>query len=139
MLVSYREMVWTPVSRLRRPFDDIQLLPYSRIYYRLKYQKTLTNSVMQNVIGKVMDSVDFNGIYITEKTLKMLCKRCPNLKSLDLKTCEYLVTDTVLRWLLKVSKTICRLSYDYLQFYVFFAFVGGSILPCISFVWGSVL
>eukprot|EP00112_Aurelia_sp_Birch-Aquarium-sp1_P014281 Seg3074.2 transcript_id=Seg3074.2/GoldUCD/mRNA.D3Y31 product="F-box/LRR-repeat protein 20" protein_id=Seg3074.2/GoldUCD/D3Y31 len=73
----------------------------SRIYYRLKYEKKLTNSVMQNVIGKMMDSVDFNGIYITEKTLKMLCKRCPNLKSLDLKTCEYLITDTVLRWLLK--------------------------------------
>ena len=106
----------------------LHFLPYSRIYYRLKYEKTLTNSVMQNAIGKVMDSVDFNGIYITEKTLKMLCKRCPNLKSLDLKTCEYLITDTVLRWLLKVGETFCHRSPLISYSYAFFEFVWGSIL-----------
>ena len=55
-----------------------------------------------------MDSVDFNGIYITEKTLRIVYERCPNLQSLSLKGCGYLITDNVLQRLLKV-----RFCFDY--------------------------
>ena len=57
---------------------------------------------MPSVIGNVMDAVDFNGVYITNKTLKLVCQKCPNLQSLSLKECGYLITDNVLQWLLNV-------------------------------------
>lgn len=84
----------------------------SCIFYRLKFEKRLTNSVMPNVIGNVMDTLDFNGIYITKKTLKLVCVRCPCLQSLSLKGCGYLITDSVLQWLTKVrfSIHICKPS-----------------------------
>ena len=75
----------------------------SQIFYRLKFEKRLTNSAMPSVIGRAMDSIDFNGVYITEKTLKLVYERCPNLQSMSLKACGYLITDIVLQRLLKVS------------------------------------
>ena len=82
------------------------VLSFSRIYYRLKFQKRLTNAALNSVLGLVMESIDFNGVYVTENTLKLLCRRCPKLRSLEMKGCGYVMTDRLLDTLLKVSKIL---------------------------------
>ena len=76
---------------------------YSQIFYRLKFEKKLTNSAMPSVLGRVMDAVNFTGIYITQKTLNLVYERLPHLQALSLKECSYLITDNVLCKLVKVS------------------------------------
>eukprot|EP00795_Rhopilema_esculentum_P012097 gene12097-2697_t len=89
-------------------FPDEFLL--RQIFYRLKFKKKLTNAVLPNVIGRVMEEIDFNDVYVTEKTIKLVCKRCPELKSLSLKNCGYIITDNVLKWLLKELPNLVSLN-----------------------------
>ena len=76
---------------------------FSQIFYRLKFEKKLTNATMPSVLGRVMDTVNFPGIYITQKTLNLVYERLPHLQALSLKDCGYLITDNVLSKLVKVS------------------------------------
>jgi len=89
-------------------FPDSYIL--NQIFYRLKFEKKLTNSAMPSVIGRVMDAVDFTGIYITQKTLNLIYERLPNLQALSLKECSYLITDNVLCKLVKSLPLLKRLN-----------------------------
>jgi hypothetical protein len=45
------------------------------------------------------------GVYVTEGTIKVIWRSCPNLKVISLKDCGYVLTDNLMEQLLKVSKT----------------------------------
>ncbi len=74
--------------------------------HKLKRQKRLTNTALQGLLGPHIESLDLDGTYITEGSLKIIMRQCPNLKQLNLKECGYLMTDQLVQQLVKVSQLL---------------------------------
>ncbi|XP_070573013.1 F-box/LRR-repeat protein fbxl-1-like [Ptychodera flava] len=73
----------------------------SSIIHKLKREKRLSNNTMRSALGNVLESLDLEGVYLTEKSLKIIAARCPNLKHLRLKDCGYLINDQIFSQLIK--------------------------------------
>ena len=71
--------------------------------HRLKREKNLSNTTLRQFLVPALQHLDLDGVYITEGTLKVIGTKCSNLTVLSLKDCGYVVTDTALDRLIKVS------------------------------------
>lgn len=69
---------------------------------KMKKQNKLNNTAMRQLLVPVLEHLDFSGIYITDSTLKILWRNCPNIRVLSLKDCGYLITDNLMEQLVKV-------------------------------------
>ena len=73
--------------------------------HRLKRQKKLNNTTLRQLLVPILEHLDLDGVYVTEGTIKVIWRSCPNLKVISLKDCGYVLTDNLMEQLLKVSKT----------------------------------
>ncbi|XP_077980003.1 uncharacterized protein LOC144435285 [Glandiceps talaboti] len=73
----------------------------SCVVHKLKRQKKLTNNAMKCALGTSLENLDLDGVYLTEKSLKIITARCPNLKFLNLKNCGYLLNDQIFTQMIK--------------------------------------
>ena len=71
--------------------------------HRLKRQKRLNNKALESLLGPYIETLDLNDTYLTEGSLKIIMRQCPNLKHLNLRECGYLITDQLVQMLAKVS------------------------------------
>ena len=69
----------------------------------LKRKKKLNTPNLRQLLVPVVEHLDFDSVYITEGILKTVCNNCPNLRVLILKDCGYVVTDSIVEMLLRVS------------------------------------
>ncbi|XP_048770038.2 uncharacterized protein LOC125676182 [Ostrea edulis] len=80
-------------------FPDEHLI--SKMIQKMKKQNKLNNTAMRQLLVPVLEHLDFSGIYITDSTLKILWRNCPNIRVLSLKDCGYLITDNLMEQLVK--------------------------------------
>ena len=69
----------------------------------LKRKKKLNTANLRQLLVPVIEHLDFDGVYITDGIIKTVCRNCPNLRMVILKDCGYVVTDSVVETLLRVS------------------------------------
>lgn len=72
-------------------FPDTYLL--DKMFMRLKHERKLTNAALKSLISSNVECFNFHHILVTPKTIRLLCQRCPHLKSLNLRKCGYGVSD----------------------------------------------
>lgn len=89
-------------------FYLISLNFYSKMIHRLKRQKKLNNSTLRQLLVPILEHLDLDGVYVTEGTIKLIWRSCPNLKVISLKDCGYVSTDNLMEQLLKVSKILTK-------------------------------
>ncbi|GFO46498.1 DNA replication ATP-dependent helicase/nuclease dna2-like [Plakobranchus ocellatus] len=77
---------------------------------RLKHEKKLTNKALSVLLAPTITHLDLEGVYLTNKTLRMVWTQCPNLKAVSLKDCGYIITDTVLAQFTKNLQSLERLN-----------------------------
>lgn len=68
---------------------------------RLKRQKKLNNRVLKVLLVPVLEHLDLEDVYLTQNTLRVVYEQCPQLKSISLRNCGYIVTDNMLNQLTK--------------------------------------
>lgn len=70
---------------------------------KMKKQSRLNNAALRQLLVPALEHLDLSGVYITDSTLKMVWRSCPNLRVLSLKDCGYIVTDSLMEQLVKVT------------------------------------
>lgn len=80
-------------------FPDEYLI--NKMIHRLKRQKKLNNSTLRQLLVPILEHLDLDGVYVTEGTIKLIWRSCPNLKVISLKDCGYVTTDNLMEQLLK--------------------------------------
>ena len=73
------------------------------MFAHLKRKKKLNSTNLRQLLVPAIEHLDFDSVYITDGILKTVCNNCPNLRVLILKDCGYVVTDSVVERLLRVS------------------------------------
>lgn len=77
--------------------------PCSKMIQKMKKQSRLNNAALRQLLVPALEHLDLSGVYITDSTLKMVWRSCPNLRVLSLKDCGYIVTDSLMEQLVKVT------------------------------------
>ena len=80
---------------------------------RLQSQRKLNNSILKCVLGKTLTRLSLEFFFVTESTLLLLSRRCPNLECLTLKHCSYIITDQKLDTLFHKLTNIQFLDLSY--------------------------
>ena len=80
---------------------------------RLQSQRKLNNSILKCVLGKTLTRLSLEFFFVTESTLLLLSRRCPNLECLTLKDCSYIITDQKLETLFHKLTNIQFLDLSY--------------------------
>lgn len=80
-------------------FPDEHLI--SKMIQKMKRQSKLNNAALRQLLVPALEHLDLSGVYITDSTLKLVWKNCPNLRVLSLKDCGYIVTDSIMEQLVK--------------------------------------
>lgn len=75
----------------------------SKMIQKMKRQSKLNNAALRQLLVPALEHLDLSGVYITDSTLKLVWKNCPNLRVLSLKDCGYIVTDSIMEQLVKVK------------------------------------
>ena len=83
--------------------DFVFIFIFSQMFAYLKRKKKLNTPNLRQLLVPVVEHLDFDSVYITEGILKTVCNNCPNLRVLILKDCGYVVTDSIVEMLLRVS------------------------------------
>ncbi|XP_062588055.1 F-box and leucine-rich repeat protein 13-like [Saccostrea cucullata] len=80
-------------------FPDEHLV--SKMIQKMKKQSKLNSAALRQLLVPVLEHLDLSGVYVTESTLRLVWRNCPNLRVLSLKDCGYLMTDSVMEQLVK--------------------------------------
>ncbi|KAI6654717.1 F-box protein SKP2B-like [Oopsacas minuta] len=80
---------------------------------RLQSQRKFNNSILKCVLGKTLTRLSLEFFFVTESTLLLLSRRCPNLECLTLKDCSYIITDQKLDTLFHKLTKIQYLDLSY--------------------------
>lgn len=75
----------------------------SSMLKRLALQKKLNNASLKVLLVPALEHLNLEDVCLTQKTLHIVYSQCPHLKSLSLRNCGYIITDSVLSQLTKVS------------------------------------
>ena len=59
--------------------------------------------MLRQLLVPVLEHLDLDSVYLTQSVLKTMWTNCPNLRVLSLKDCGYIVTDSIIETLLRVS------------------------------------
>ena len=84
---------------------------YRMMLNRLARQKKLNNSALKILLVPALEHLNLEDVFLTQNTLRIVYTQCPQLKSISLRNCGYIMTDSVLNQLTKVSQNLCSLSY----------------------------
>ncbi|XP_046559923.1 uncharacterized protein LOC124268943 [Haliotis rubra] len=82
----------------------------STMIHRLKRQKKLNNKALQILLVPTLEHLDLEGLYLTNNILKMVWIKCPNIKTLSLKNCGYIMTDNLMSQLVKKLPNLTSLN-----------------------------
>ena len=82
------------------------LLFFRAFIHKMRREKRLTNTALKGLLGPNIENLDLGWTYITEGSLKIVMRQCPNLKQLSLRECGYLMTDQLVQQLVKVRKIL---------------------------------
>lgn len=80
-------------------FPDEYLI--NKMIHRLKRQRKLNNVTLRQLLVPILEHLDLDGVYVTEGTIKVIWRSCPNLKVISMKDCGYVLTDNLMEQLLK--------------------------------------
>ncbi|XP_033748891.1 uncharacterized protein LOC117333618 [Pecten maximus] len=80
-------------------FPDEYLI--NNMIHRLKKKKKLNSTAFRQLLVPTLQHLNLDNIYLTEGTLRNVCKSCPHLRILSLKDCGYLMTDNLMEQLVK--------------------------------------
>ena len=69
----------------------------------LKRKKKLNTTNLRQLLVPAIEHLDFDNVFLTERILKTMCNNCPNLRILILKDCGYVVTDSIVEMIFRVS------------------------------------
>ncbi|XP_076453105.1 uncharacterized protein LOC143288468 [Babylonia areolata] len=80
-------------------FPDDYLIGF--MLNRLARQKKLNNASLKVLLVPALEHLNLEDVYLTQNTLRIVYAQCPHLKSLSLRNCSYIVTDSLLNQLTK--------------------------------------
>lgn len=111
----------------------------SKMIQKMKRQSKLNNAAFRQLLVPALQHLDLSGVYITDSTLKLVWKNCPNLRVLSLKDCGYIVTDSIMEQLVKVKwegdfSNIKAKSFVNSAFTISFVWDYWLIKGCLKFV-----
>lgn len=94
-------------------FQLSECLFFSSMIAYLKRKKKLNSPNLKQLLVPVLEHLDFDNVYVTDSILKTVCNNCPYIRVLILKDCGYVVTDSVVEMLLRVSirKYMCHIAW----------------------------
>jgi hypothetical protein len=74
--------------------------------HRLAKSKSLNNAALKILLVPALEHLNLEDVFLTQNTLRMIYAQCPNIKSLSMRNCGYIVTDSVLSQLTKVNTIV---------------------------------
>ncbi|KAL8559883.1 hypothetical protein ACOMHN_016929 [Nucella lapillus] len=80
-------------------FPDDYLIGF--MLNRIARQKKLNNAALKVLLVPALEHLNLEDVYLTQNTLRIVYTQCPHLKSLSLRNCSYIVTDSLLSQLTK--------------------------------------
>lgn len=75
----------------------------SELIRRFKIKRRLNNKSLSSILGLTLEHLDLSGVLMTEKSLKLIITKCPNLKFLSLNNCDFFLNDHFLERFVKVN------------------------------------
>lgn len=71
---------------------------------QLKRRKKLSTKNLRQLLVPVLEHLDLSSdVYVTQSVLKAVWTNCPNLRFLILKDCGYIITDSIVETIFRVS------------------------------------
>ncbi|CAD5125990.1 DgyrCDS14171 [Dimorphilus gyrociliatus] len=80
-------------------FPDEYLI--NELIRRRKLKRRLNNKDLSSLLALTLEHLDLSGVYITEKTIKIILSKSPNIKFFSLDNCDFFLNDHFVERLLR--------------------------------------